>query len=385
MAADSTLSEYDYFWETPNAPDNSFTDFNTSWNTSLPNSNRSDNLRNRPDLLSSLPSNPYNNNHRRQEHLSAYPPASSDSNNANPSSLDSELERAYEELFQDPIPDLPNQQLPTNTFPQESRPSHSNQPFQLPSIDHLFDDIEPPVEFGFPQSPQPHDSPTPRTTENITRSVSRERDTPFNSSPWTAADSTGFTDHRDYVDLTTNSSPAHNIMPPVTRKRRASGNATPAASAPSPARMNKRRKFSDATVKEEEKPKVEQIDLLDVNDDNGLSSVREQQHAAAIKEQQVRHGDLPTKLSSLQCIICMEPMTNITVTHCGHLFCHTCIMEALIAGENQGEPGKATSKCPVCRKKVSRPKEKGKDKREVIPLEIKCVTRKSLAKAKAKV
>ncbi|KAI4194624.1 MAG: hypothetical protein LQ348_002603 [Seirophora lacunosa] len=46
-------------------------------------------------------------------------------------------------------------------------------------------------------------------------------------------------------------------------------------------------------------------------------------------------------------------------------------MESLIAGENQGEPGKAASKCPLCRKKVSRPKEKTKDKREVIPLEIK--------------
>ncbi|KAI4173906.1 MAG: hypothetical protein LQ343_002674 [Gyalolechia ehrenbergii] len=173
-------------------------------------------------------------------------------------------------------------------------------------------------------------------------------------------------------------------MAPVTRKRRASAMATPAPASPQPQPTNKRRKVSDPRVKDEEESKVEQIDLMDVEDDSGLSQVLERQQAAAIREQQGRKGDEPTKLSSIQCIICMEPMTDMTVTHCGHLFCHTCIMEALIAGDNQGEPGKATGKCPVCRKKVSRPKEKSKDKREVIPLEIKCVTRSSLIKGKAK-
>ena len=154
-----------------------------------------------------------------------------------------------------------------------------------------------------------------------------------------------------------------------------------------------------------ENAEVEHLDLVNINDDGGLSKVLEQQQAAAIKEQQGPQGDVPTKLSNVQCIICMEPMTDMTVTHCGkspfnattkvislnetpalagHIFCHTCIMEALIAGENQGEPGKGTSKCPVCRKKVARPKEKSRDKREVIPLEIKFVTRSSLVKGKAK-
>ena len=46
-------------------------------------------------------------------------------------------------------------------------------------------------------------------------------------------------------------------------------------------------------------------------------------------------------------------------------------MEALIAGENQAsEPGKGASKCPICRKKVKRPKDK-KDTGHVVPLEIK--------------
>lgn len=58
----------------------------------------------------------------------------------------------------------------------------------------------------------------------------------------------------------------------------------------------------------------------------------------------------------------------------GHLFCHGCLMEALIAGEQQeAEPGKFNSRCPVCRKKVSRPKP-GAQRSEIIPLELKFST-----------
>lgn len=50
-------------------------------------------------------------------------------------------------------------------------------------------------------------------------------------------------------------------------------------------------------------------------------------------------------------------------------------MEALIAGENQGsEPGKGSSKCPVCRKKVKRPKD-SKDTSNCIPLELKLLAK----------
>ena len=50
-------------------------------------------------------------------------------------------------------------------------------------------------------------------------------------------------------------------------------------------------------------------------------------------------------------------------------------MEALIAGENQGpEPGKGPSRCPICRKKVVRPKD-GKDPKNVVPLELRFQTR----------
>ena len=59
-------------------------------------------------------------------------------------------------------------------------------------------------------------------------------------------------------------------------------------------------------------------------------------------------------------------------------------MEALIAGENQAtEPGKGFSKCPICRKKIKRPKD-NKDAGQVVPLEIKVKKRASMAKEKGK-
>ncbi len=62
--------------------------------------------------------------------------------------------------------------------------------------------------------------------------------------------------------------------------------------------------------------KVEEIDLRDVDDDKGLSKVLEQQRLATIKAQQ-EQADRPNKLSTLQCVICMDSMTDVTATICG--------------------------------------------------------------------
>jgi len=61
---------------------------------------------------------------------------------------------------------------------------------------------------------------------------------------------------------------------------------------------------------------IEEVDLRDVDDDTGLSRVLEQQRMATVKAQQ-EQADRPLKLSTLQCIICMEPMTDMTATVCG--------------------------------------------------------------------
>lgn len=51
------------------------------------------------------------------------------------------------------------------------------------------------------------------------------------------------------------------------------------------------------------------------------------------------------KLGNMQCSICMDDMTNLTVTHCGHLFCGECLHGALHANMHK-------SVCPICRQKI---------------------------------
>lgn len=75
-------------------------------------------------------------------------------------------------------------------------------------------------------------------------------------------------------------------------------------------------------------------------------------------------------------------MLTPVCTILGHVFCYGCLMEALIASEHQGPEPKGPSKCPVCRKRVLRPREK-KQNTQCIPLEIKLGP--SLSKGKERV
>jgi hypothetical protein len=61
---------------------------------------------------------------------------------------------------------------------------------------------------------------------------------------------------------------------------------------------------------------VAEVDLAGADEDNNFARVLEEQRIASVKAQQ-EQADKPVSFSTLQCIICMEPMTNITVTHCG--------------------------------------------------------------------
>lgn len=124
----------------------------------------------------------------------------------------------------------------------------------------------------------------------------------------------------DFVDLTDDL--ADSEMPPA-RNKRGLSRTTP--SAPSSNRVaessNKRRKTDGggkrgAPLKVEDSD-IEEVDLRDVDDDNGLSNALQKQQEMAIKAQQGATGDKPLKLSSLQCIICLEHMTDVTATSCG--------------------------------------------------------------------
>jgi len=107
------------------------------------------------------------------------------------------------------------------------------------------------------------------------------------------------------------------------------------------------------------------MDLVD-DDKSVLQDALQKQRIEQVKAQE-HPSEKPLKMSTLTCVICMDTPTDITATSCGHLFCHTCLMEALIAGENRtGVHEPRRSQCPVCRKLISRSKPA-----DIIPLLMK--------------
>ena len=80
-----------------------------------------------------------------------------------------------------------------------------------------------------------------------------------------------------------------------------------------PLRRNQRRRGEQ---QEDMPPEVEEVDLRDVDDDQGLLKVLEDQRMATIKSQQ-EQASKPVKLATLSCVICMDLMTDVTATACG--------------------------------------------------------------------
>ncbi|KAJ8108985.1 hypothetical protein OPT61_g7784 [Boeremia exigua] len=164
-----------------------------------------------------------------------------------------------------------------------------------------------------------------------------------------------------YVDLTSSHVDlTEPVSPRTLRRKRDSPAAGPSA---------KRHKRGDGTAAEAEssnKPpaKIEEIDLS--QDDDNILDVLQKQREEAIKAQ-AKPVETITTFNTFNCVICMDRPTDVTATACGHLFCHTCLMEALIAGENRAGPGEQKrSQCPVCRKNISRTRAT-----DVIPLLLK--------------
>lgn len=84
------------------------------------------------------------------------------------------------------------------------------------------------------------------------------------------------------------------------------------------------------------------------------------------------------KLAAFQCVICMDDCINLTVTHCGHLYCASCLHQSLSVDATKG-------KCPMCRQKLdmkSRDSYNSKTK-GYWPLELKLMTATRKGKRKA--
>ncbi|KAF2686901.1 hypothetical protein K458DRAFT_416227 [Lentithecium fluviatile CBS 122367] len=157
-----------------------------------------------------------------------------------------------------------------------------------------------------------------------------------------------------YVDLTGMSE-----SPEEPRRRRQSPASGPSA---------KRRKHNDGTsVKEANDTPEATVEEIDLSDDRRtVQDVLQKQREEAIKAQE-KPEEKATTFNTITCVICMDTPTDLTATACGHLFCHTCLMEALIAGENRAAPGEPKrSQCPVCRKFINRTKAS-----DIIPLLLK--------------
>ncbi|KAL2200982.1 hypothetical protein P885DRAFT_56401 [Corynascus similis CBS 632.67] len=81
------------------------------------------------------------------------------------------------------------------------------------------------------------------------------------------------------------------------------------------------------------------------------------------------------KLSSFDCVICMDSVKDLTVTHCGHLFCSACLHSALNMDQSRRI-------CPICRQKIDRQPITGarfsQKAKGFYPLELKLMTRKTI-------
>lgn len=184
-----------------------------------------------------------------------------------------------------------------------------------------------------------------------------------------------------YVDLT-NSAPGD-----------MSSSRPPKRDNPTPGPSQKRQKRHDGTAANVEDSKGgSSIDEVDLSADAaGLEQVLQKQREEAVKAQQVPEKQATT-FRTINCCVCMDTPTDLTATSCGmlfkrsnapffppflqrltlcfclgHLFCHTCLMESLITGENRAAPGEPKrSQCPICRKIINRNKPA-----DIIPLLLK--------------
>jgi len=160
------------------------------------------------------------------------------------------------------------------------------------------------------------------------------------------------------VDLT--SSPVPSVRK-LSRKRK--------ADSPVDGRRSKTARKNSSSSVEVDLNNVQLVDLSSVDDTSQYEKLRAKEQADLMKQQTLALANKPVKLAEFQCIICMDNPTDLTVTHCGHLFCSECLHQALHAGDKKC--------CPVCRTTIVIPKPGAKASRNgVFVLEMKLMTKK---------
>jgi len=126
-----------------------------------------------------------------------------------------------------------------------------------------------------------------------------------------------------------------------------------------------------------EATEIEAIDLTAVDDMVGLNDVIAKQRADAIASQRPAGATESgrTTFSAFKCPICMDILGRATVTKCGHIFCHKCIIDTLKWSADQHRQEHPNHKihpgsCPVCRQALQIKDVKGTG-RTLVPLRMK--------------
>ncbi|KUI65516.1 hypothetical protein VM1G_00325 [Cytospora mali] len=99
-------------------------------------------------------------------------------------------------------------------------------------------------------------------------------------------------------------------------------------------------------------PDADDLESLFGNDEDDIEVYDLTRSEDGLPEELLKpEEDNSIKLSKFECIICMDAATNLTVTHCGHMFCAQCLHQAMHT--------EVTKKvCPMCRQKLEpRPKD----------------------------
>ncbi|TVY32532.1 E3 ubiquitin-protein ligase complex slx8-rfp subunit [Lachnellula occidentalis] len=194
---------------------------------------------------------------------------------------------------------------------------------------------------------------------------------PPHSPPAQMVPSRTTTRRSSYVDLTSSSPDARMVS---TRKRKATEDAGQGRAPKRTARAL----GSDSNSRRQSLADVQVVDLANVEDESQYRELAAKQQAELIKKQNEDEARKPVKLAEFQCIICMDNPTDLTVTHCGHLFCSECLHQALHAGDKKS--------CPVCRTPISTAtSSKGKQpKNGIFALEMKLMTKNKKGKLVAK-
>ncbi|KAJ6102699.1 hypothetical protein N7486_005126 [Penicillium sp. IBT 16267x] len=149
-------------------------------------------------------------------------------------------------------------------------------------------------------------------------------------------------------------------------------------SPPNSARGVKRRRietdlYSSDEDSSEDGQIIESVDLTSP-ETPALATALAKQRQDAIQAQQPQDEDKSMGLlKAYKCPICMDTPENATSTICGHLFCHSCIIECLDRADEHNRQMRTT--CPVCRKHITK-KEISGPRRNLIPLQFKLMTKK---------